>query len=273
MEDSNDIQGHLSQNARCWEPTVRLEFNPNTGKLGVSTSKCRDSKDLPICMLPSGKLVRGLQMAAKGFFGGEFVAGTDRMVITPRSSDKNEVSVTTMHISCKCDTYNDGHNYGGVIVYQYNGKSEWRTANNTHCKSGYIVIQDTDREDVKKWKNEPGQVHGAVYRNAFGESVNDAEVVGEGFAIRNETFEMNSGVFNNPKDSPFHDRRRRMHELSEYCVRKIVESWANAGPGWLEKGRNFAVEAQFKSHKSRRTDKRVARVNFFGAKTLVKAGH
>ena len=51
-------------------------------------------------------------------------------------------------------------------------------------KSGYIVIQDTDSENVKKWiGKECGQVHGAVYRNAFGESVKNAKVVGEGFAL------------------------------------------------------------------------------------------
>jgi hypothetical protein len=62
------------------------------------------------------------------------------------------------------------------------------------------------------------------HRNAFGESVNEAEVVGEGFAIRNDiTFEINSSVFNNPQASLFHDDRRRMHELSEHCVRKMVE--------------------------------------------------
>ena len=52
----------------------------------------------------------------------------------------------TMHISCKSDRYQSGHNYAGVILYQYNGKSDWRTANETHYKSGYIVIQDTDSE-------------------------------------------------------------------------------------------------------------------------------
>ena len=76
-----------------------------------------------------------------------------------------------MRLSCQSDTYQKGHRYGGVIIYLYNGKSDWRTANNTHCLSGYIVIQDTDfKKSVKQWRNEPGQVHGAVYRNTFGES-------------------------------------------------------------------------------------------------------
>ncbi|XP_028399173.1 uncharacterized protein LOC114522642 [Dendronephthya gigantea] len=188
-----------------------------------------------------------ISFAQPRFFGGSFIAPSekDKIVITPESYDKKRVSVTTMHISCKSDMYNPSHNYGGVIVYQYDGKSEWRTANNTHCKSGYIVIQATDKEDVRKWENEPGVVHGAVYRNAFGESVNDAEVVGEGFAMQNGDFKMYSSVFNNPSGSAYHDHRRRMHELSEHCVRKIVEYWKTAGPCWVRQ-RNFEVKELLK---------------------------
>ena len=162
------------------------------------------------------------------------------------SNEKN-IRVKTMHISCQSDTYHPDHNYAGVIIYQYDGKSEWRTANNTHCKSGYIVIQDTDSDDVKKWiGKEPGAVHGAVYRNAFGESVSEGNVVGEGFALRNgkyevEKFEINSSVFNNPIGSEYHDHRRRMHELSEHCVRKVVEYWKTAGPSWVRQ-KDFEVK-------------------------------
>ena len=76
--------------------------------------------------------------------------------------------------------------------------------------------------------------------------MNEAKVVGEGFAVRNgeskvEKFEINSGVLNNPKDSIHHDHRRRMHELSEHCVEKIVEHWKTAGPFWILQ-RNFEVK-------------------------------
>ena len=163
-----------------------------------------------------------------------------RIGIESRTSQR-PINVETMHISCKSDTYQSGHNYGGVITYLYKGKSDWRTANNTHCKPGYIVIQDTDSQNVQRWKGtEPGKVHGAVYRNAFGESVNDAKVVGEGFAILNGKFEIKSGVLNNAQDG-YHDEHREMHKLSEHCVGKIVEYWKTAGPSWV-KQRNFTVK-------------------------------
>ena len=187
------------------------------------------------------------EMGASGFFGGCFIVSPGNESIYIANTSEGRIEVNTMHISRKSGTYQPGHNYGGIIIYQYDGKSEWRTANNTHCKSGYIVIQDTDSENVKKLiGKEPGQVHGAVYRNAFGESVNEAKVVGEGFAVRNgeskvEKFEINSGVLNNPKGSIHHDHRKRMHELSEHCVGKIVEYWKTAGPFWIFQ-RNFEVK-------------------------------
>ncbi|CAB4019714.1 Hypothetical predicted protein [Paramuricea clavata] len=183
-------------------------------------------------------------MASEGFFGGKFVAASsamDRITIKRKSWFKPDITVETMHISCKSDTYQEDHNYGGIIIYQYNGKSEWRTANNTHCKPGYIVIQDTGSENVEKLKSEElGQVHGAVYRNAFGESKTES-VVGEGFAIQDGKIKFNSGVFNNPKGSPFHDGLKWMNELSEHCVRKVVKEWMTAGSSGV-KQRNFDVK-------------------------------
>ena len=187
-------------------------------------------------------------MAAEGFFGGSFMVTPRNEMIMRSNTGERSIDVKTMHISCQSDTYEPDHNYAGVIIYEYKTKSEWTTANNTRCKSGYMVIQDTDSENVKKWiGKEPGAVHGAIYRNAFGESVPKGNVVGEGFALRNgkyeaEKFEINSSVFNNPKGSIYHDDRRRMHELSEHCVRKVVEYWKTAGRGWRVRQRNFQVE-------------------------------
>ena len=187
-------------------------------------------------------------MVTPGFFGGCFNVMPGNKGISMGHTSEGYIDVKTMYISCQSDTYQPGHNYAGIIIYQYDGKSEWRTTNNTHCKTSYIVIQDTDSQNAKKWIGKvPGQIHGAVYRNAFGESVSEGNVVGEGFALRNgkyevEKFEINSGVFNNPKDSMYHDHRRRMHELSEHCARKVVEYWKTAGRDWGVRQRNFEVK-------------------------------
>ena len=80
-----------------------------------------------------------------------------------------------MHIVRRTDAYcEENSKYGGVIIYQYDGKIDWTTANGTHCLSGYIVIMNTDSTIVKQfqYKGQFGMVHGAVYECAFGEKLN-----------------------------------------------------------------------------------------------------
>jgi hypothetical protein len=136
-----------------------------------------------------------------------------------------------MHISCRSDTYKSGHDYAGIVIYQYNGRSDWVTANGTRCKSGYIVIQDTNSNAVKQWNGaEPGKVHEAVYRNAFGEPVNHANVVGESFTLQQGMFQTEENrTFTNPS------------KVFTTCVKQIVKYWKEAGPSWA-KTRTFKVE-------------------------------
>lgn len=165
-----------------------------------------------------------------------------RMSTHPYDESK-VIDVKTIHISCKSDTFRgNNYNYAGVIIYKHNGKVEWKTPNGTRCKSGYVVIQDTDKQEVKQWRGKTdGVVHGAVYRNVFGEDVDTTNVIGEGFSIQSGLFKVNSGVFNNPEESEYHDSRKQMSNVSLHCIDKVVESWKNAGlENWLG-CRNFSV--------------------------------
>ena len=163
------------------------------------------------------------------------------------SDNKNDkaIPVKTLHISCKSDAYRgENSKYGGVIIYQYERKIDWKTANRTHCLSGYIVIMDTESTKVKQFQY-PGQygiVHGAVYECAFGEKLN-SKVVGEGFSVRNGKLEVKSASLNAPTTGPssYHNGSRIMSEISETCVKKVVASWKAAGPQSLG-CRNFEVK-------------------------------
>ena len=109
-------------------------------------------------------------------------------VVCPAQDYGPSFTVSTLHISCKSDTYRGSEQkYGGIIIYSRNGQTDWRTENSTHCKSGYLVIMQTDTNAFKDlqaaWSYEPGQVHGIIYRKTFGESCKDLKVVGEGFGI------------------------------------------------------------------------------------------
>ena len=71
-------------------------------------------------------------------------------VVCPAQGYGPSFTVSTLHISCKSDTYRGSEQkFGGVIIYSRNGQTDWRTANNTHCKSGYVVIMQTDTKDFK----------------------------------------------------------------------------------------------------------------------------
>ncbi|KAL9962192.1 hypothetical protein ACROYT_G031274 [Oculina patagonica] len=196
------------------------------------------------------------------------------------SDSEPSFTVTTIHISCQSDTYRNleprvtpgsairqrlvsetdsgleidtyrGSGpkygqpwYGGIIIYARNGQTDWRTANGTHCKSGYLVIMRTDTSEFeelrKKW-NEPGIVHGTIYRKAFGESCNDVTVVGEGFGIMDGKFTIQSGAFNPAHGDNYHDSSSLMHEDSARYVEKLVDIWKLAGPSFPER-QNYSVK-------------------------------
>ena len=156
--------------------------------------------------------------------------------------DRPSFSVETIHISCQSDSYEGTDNrYAGVIIYSCDGKPEWQTANGTRCKSGYLVIMDTGTEKVKKFQqHSPGQVHGAIYRSAFGEECTTRQVNAEGFSVINGEFKNNSSVFNPAKDG-YHDEKRTMHPVSARCIEKVIKSWKNAGKSFRN-CQNFAVK-------------------------------
>ena len=156
--------------------------------------------------------------------------------------DRPSFSVETIHISCQSDSYEGTDNcYAGVIIYSCDGKSEWQTANGTRCKTGYLLIMDTETEKVKKFQqHSPGLVHGAIYRSAFGEECTARQVNAEGFSVMKGEFKINSSVFNAAKDG-YHDDKRTMHPVSARCIKKVIKSWKNAGKNFRN-CQNFAVK-------------------------------
>ena len=188
-------------------------------------------------------------MPAIGYFGGIIVTSPNKeeFISSPVPSESGSqhrpsFSVETIHISCQSDSYEGTDNrYAGVIIYSCDGKSEWQTANGTRCKTGFLVIMDTETEKVKKFQQySPGQVHGAVYRSAFGEECTARHVNAEGFSVMKGEFKINSGVFNPAKDD-YHDDKRSMHPVSAGCIEKVIEFWKNAGKDY-HSCRNFAVK-------------------------------
>ena len=138
-----------------------------------------------------------------------------------------DIQVEKFVLSNKSDVYIPEHNYGGIILYSHKGKTDWRL-NGIHCKTGYIVILDTDSERVKSMiATSPGIVHGAVYKCIFGEDP-APDTIGEGFAFLNGEYRWNSWSFNG-KPSAYHDGQKRISKLTESFVGKVLNIWKQEG--------------------------------------------
>ena len=175
----------------------------------------------------------------------------DSFSVGPLGSNEGEVfHIYTIHISSKSDPYcKSEFNYGGIIIYameKRKGKGEWLTGKG---KSGYVVIMQTNTEKFNKlkkiWPNEPGKVHGIIFRRAFGKSCNEVNVVGEGFSIMSGKFKIISGVFNPSHGDNYHDDSWKMHSVSAECVEKVVEEWKGAGR--IFRGKNYSVKSLLSS--------------------------
>ena len=154
------------------------------------------------------------------------------IVVTSTKSEFPDLSFQTIRLSCASDPYRPGKdNYAGFILFGLKSDrivtQDW-WLNGKHCKSAYLVIQDTDSEGVKRYIGKaPGQVHGAVYWNVFGEGADVTKAIGEGFAWRNGELRLNSATFNIRKDSngAYHDGEKVISKEMEKCVGKILVDW------------------------------------------------
>jgi hypothetical protein len=63
------------------------------------------------------------------------------------NSDRPPIIVHTAHISCRSDMHRSGVNKAGFIMYSYNDQFDFYL-NGNHCKSGYILIKETDNSKL-----------------------------------------------------------------------------------------------------------------------------
>lgn len=160
--------------------------------------------------------------------------------INPTAPTLPTFTFESVHLSCASDVYKGKeHSYAGFLLYAQDGKTDWRM-NGRHCKSGYIVIQDTSRPDVKRQPSKVGIVHGKVYMNVFGQDPTK-ETTGEGFSVQDGKIVWNSYSFNAATDG-YHDGSKVASPLIQRYVKHVVEAWMMAGETGQGLGcRNFPV--------------------------------
>jgi hypothetical protein len=149
--------------------------------------------------------------------------------------------LTVIHLSCASDAYQQGNDYAGFILYSHDidGKTDWYL-NGKHCKTGYLVIQNTAKQEVQRYKGiADGLVHGPVYMNVFGEDIGNT--VGEAFSYIDDTFKWRPHALNTRYPSSYHDQDKEMAEVTKKCVSKILEEW-KACEGYLPTCRNYEVK-------------------------------
>lgn len=163
--------------------------------------------------------------------------GEEDEAILVVSAEKPDITFETIYFSSHSHVFSreGARRYAGFILYAWtdphNGdvKDEWEL-NGIQCKSAYLVIQDTDSHSVKRYvKPAPGRVHGAVYWNVFGEGADVKMAVGEGFSIMNGELKWNSITFNANEDT-YHDGQKKISNLAEKCVSKIINDWMEMDP-------------------------------------------
>ena len=83
-----------------------------------------------------------------------------------------------------------------------------------------IMRTDTSEfQDLQRRWDEPGRVHGIIYRKAFGESCKYKNVVGEGFGIIDGELKIFSDAFNLAKGNDlYHDDSAYMNSKPARCV-------------------------------------------------------
>jgi hypothetical protein len=63
----------------------------------------------------------------------------------------------TIRLNCESDSYRYGNRFAGFILYGYYGEDTW-VLQGKRCRSGYIVILNSDAEKVLSVSSTQGQV-------------------------------------------------------------------------------------------------------------------
>eukprot|EP01084_Bolivina_argentea_P315661 546928_1 len=129
-------------------------------------------------------------------------------------------SIPIFHVSCQSDKIK-GQNMIGVVLYLCDNKTEFYL-NEMKCKCGYIMLVNADKLD--KINTKQGTMHSKAFKYFTGKELQDMNIVGGGFAIKNGSPKFRSNTFNSATDE-FHNGKKEMHILEQQCIESAVNNW------------------------------------------------
>ena len=161
--------------------------------------------------------------------------GTITVKADKSRGDYDDLSFSTIRLSCESHRYYSRNDYAGFLLYGWENDNrkvvgDW-WLNGKHCRSAYLCVQRTDTSEFHEFRNSnyPYTVHGGVYRSVFGKDSDVAKAVGEGFACMESKYKWVSGTFNANSDA-YHDGQREISRLGKLCTEKILNKWKNGAP-------------------------------------------
>ena len=171
----------------------------------------------------------------------------DEKFIYFKDKSGNElIKISKYYISIQSDKFN-GDNMVGIIIYQYDGKTEW-VINNRIYRAPFIYLCNSHK--LKQIKSEPLDTwHERCYKKLFGINPDYRKIVGGGFAFKDNEWKFHSGTFS----APDKNKQRNIKIAKYYQMEEFKDNWHNANremteieQKYLKLAIDFWIKSDFK---------------------------
>lgn len=162
-----------------------------------------------------------------------------------KDDHKYDIDITSFRISCKSDKF-DGSNMMGLVIFEYDRKTEWRINGGPMCKNAYIYVQKSS--NVTKWaqdnyKGNVGTMHAKTFAKLYDNHADINKVIGGGFAYKDGKWVFRSGTFN-AVDDHYHYRWPNMKEKVDKAKKDNAYNRQDLQYAYNERLRTMANEEQ-----------------------------
>eukprot|EP01083_Nonionella_stella_P174932 607756_1 len=131
-----------------------------------------------------------------------------------------EFSISIFHVSCRSDKIM-GQNMIGIVLYLCDNQQLFYL-NGMKCRSGYILLVSSHK--LAQIQTKAGTMHSKAFKYFAGKDLQDMNIVGGGFGIKNGDPVFRSWTFN-AATAHFHDGKKEMHPMEQQCIKAAINNW------------------------------------------------